>query len=74
MTKVEVTILQQRIVGSNLNIEAEIAIGGKVTRKSYTVDKSLNNDAIKTHIIDKLKEEKKNENDSSKITKFEAEI
>lgn len=59
MSKVKVEILQQRVSGKKIYIEADIIIGQTVERKSFTLEKNTNNEDAREYIIEKLKEEKK---------------
>lgn len=59
--KAKIQILQQRNVEGNLSIEVDVEIRGITRRKSYLVDKGLNDAEIEKYISDKvIKEEEQN--------------
>ena len=59
--KAKVQILQQRNVEGNLSIEVDVEIRGITNRRSYLVNKNLNDTEIEKFISDEvIKEEKQN--------------
>ena len=73
MSKVRVEILQQRVSGKKMFIEADITNNKGTERKSFTVNALSSNEAVREYIIEQLKEEKELRNRQG-LQSFEAEI